>query len=159
MLCIYTVLRKHYTCIASYSLVHYKALHKAMALTSHKLALCESHYSLVACFAQRLIWDVRFMLCLLPANHCLLGRPSRRPRSAEKLVEDTVTLPVSYGLRHTLIRKTTVMLMHSLTVVASCLNFSKVFEKGFFLISVFLKLVLYLIPQKDLNLCSVSTSI
>lgn len=141
-------------------LLDYKALHKAMVLTSHKLALCESHCSLVTCFAQRLIWDVRFMLCPLPANLCLLGRPSRRPRSAEKLVEDTVTLPVSYGLRHMLIRKTMVVLMRSLTVVASgCLNFSKVFGKGFFLISMFLKLILYLIPQKYLNLCSVSTSV
>ena len=105
MLCPYIDLRKFYVCIVSYSFLHYKALHVAMALTGHKLTLCKSYYSLVTCFSQRLMWDVRFMPYLLPANHCLLGLLSRQPRSAEKLVEDMVTLPVSYRLRHTLTRK------------------------------------------------------
>lgn len=129
--------------------LHYKAVHIAMALTGHKLTLCKSYYSLVTCFSQRLIWDVRFMPYLLPANHCLLGLLSRQPRSAEKLVEDMVTLPVSYRLLHTLIRKRTVMLVYSLAVVVSwCLNFCNVFRKGFFLISVFLKFISYLLQKK-----------
>lgn len=60
---------------------------------------------------------MRFMLYLLPANHWHLGLLSRQPRSAEKLVEDMVTLPVSYRPLHALIRKRMVILMCSSTAV------------------------------------------
>lgn len=76
--------------------VHYKGVYLPVPLAGHQLNFYESHSPFIICFSQRLIWDVRFMLYLLPANRWHLGLLSRQPRSAEKLVEDMVTLPVSY---------------------------------------------------------------